>query len=115
MIFDPVAGKGVEALAQAAAHNGILIEYGALSGADAITPFPLFCALSKALTIRGYTLFEIVADPVCRAKAEKYVVDGLSTGQLKPIIDRTFALAQIADAHRYMESNQQFGKIVVVV
>ena len=37
------------------------------------------------------------------------------TGALKPIIDRTFSLEAIADAQRYMESNQQKGKIVVTV
>ena len=36
-------------------------------------------------------------------------------GALKPIIDRTFPLDAIADAHRYMESNRQQGKIVVTV
>ncbi|RUV30258.1 zinc-binding dehydrogenase, partial [Mesorhizobium sp. M7A.F.Ca.MR.148.00.0.0] len=33
----------------------------------------------------------------------------------KPIIDRTFAFDQIVEAHRYLESNQQFGKIVVTI
>ncbi|MEE8263862.1 MAG: zinc-binding dehydrogenase, partial [Gammaproteobacteria bacterium] len=37
------------------------------------------------------------------------------SGALKPIIDRTFPLDAIADAHRYLESNQQKGKIVVTV
>jgi NADPH:quinone reductase-like Zn-dependent oxidoreductase len=35
--------------------------------------------------------------------------------RLKPVIARTFPLAQIAEAHRYLESNQQVGKIVVTV
>ncbi|MEX1328393.1 MAG: zinc-binding dehydrogenase [Desulfobacterales bacterium] len=34
---------------------------------------------------------------------------------MKPVIARTFPLEEIADAHRYMESNQQMGKIVVTV
>jgi NADPH:quinone reductase-like Zn-dependent oxidoreductase len=34
---------------------------------------------------------------------------------LKPVIAKTFPLAQIADAHRYLESNRQFGKIIVTV
>jgi NADPH:quinone reductase-like Zn-dependent oxidoreductase len=33
----------------------------------------------------------------------------------KPRIDRVFPFAQIVEAHRYMESNQQIGKIVVTV
>ncbi|RVB02502.1 zinc-binding dehydrogenase, partial [Mesorhizobium sp. M7A.F.Ca.CA.004.02.1.1] len=36
-------------------------------------------------------------------------------GTLKPIIDRTFAFDQIVEAHRHLESNEQFGKIVVTI
>jgi NADPH:quinone reductase-like Zn-dependent oxidoreductase len=32
----------------------------------------------------------------------------------KPIVVRTFSLDDISDAHRYMESNQHIGKIVVL-
>ena len=38
-----------------------------------------------------------------------------STSTLKPVIARTFTLDQIADAHAYLESNQQVGKVVVTV
>ena len=34
---------------------------------------------------------------------------------LKPISARTFPLDQIVEAHRYLESNQQIGKLVVTV
>ena len=79
------------------------------------TPFPLFAALKKGLTVRGYTLFEIVSDPETLERGKRYVYDGLASGVLKPLVDRTFPLEAIADAHRYMESNQQLGKIVVTV
>lgn len=36
-------------------------------------------------------------------------------GKLRPVIDRTFPLKQAAEAHQYMASRQQFGKIVLVV
>jgi NADPH:quinone reductase-like Zn-dependent oxidoreductase len=45
----------------------------------------------------------------------KYVFDHVAAGNFKPRIDRVFPLAQIVEAHRYMESNQQIGKIVVTV
>jgi NADPH:quinone reductase-like Zn-dependent oxidoreductase len=113
VIFDPIGGAGVETLAQAAAQGGTIFEYGAL--APEPTPFPLFTALSKGLSVRGYTLREIFADPKLMAKAEKYVFDRVAAGDFKPRIDRVFPLAQIVEAHRYMESNQQIGKIVVTV
>ncbi len=113
VIFDPIAGKGVELLAQAAAPGGTIFEYGAL--APEPTPFPLFAALSKGLSVRGYTLHEVLSDPNQRATAEKYVFDHVKAGTFKPRIDRVFPLSQIVEAHRYMESNEQIGKIVVTV
>ncbi len=65
--------------------------------------------------MRGYTLFEIANDAERLARGKQYIYEGLKFGALKPIIDSTFPLDAIADAHRYMESNQQKGKIVVTV
>jgi len=67
------------------------------------------------LILRGYTLFEIVKDSEKLARGKRYVYEGLQSGALKPIIDRTFPLEEIVKAHQYMESNQQKGKIVVTV
>jgi NADPH:quinone reductase len=113
LIFDPVAGSFIETLANAAARGATIFEYGALS--SEATPFPLFPALQKGLKVQGYTLFEIAGDPVKLKKAKQYIYNGLDSGKLIPIIDRVFPLEQIADAHRYMESNQQNGKIIVTV
>ncbi|MGL5806680.1 MAG: zinc-dependent alcohol dehydrogenase family protein [Xenococcaceae cyanobacterium] len=113
IIFDPVAGSFIETLANAAAKGATIFEYGALS--MDVTPFPLFPALQKGLKVQGYTLFEITSDPLKLEKAKQYIYDGLESGKLFPILDRSFPLEQIVDAHRYMESNQQQGKIVVTV
>ena len=113
LIFDPVAGSLLETLANAAAKEATIFEYGALSSEP--TPFPLFPAIAKGLKIRGYTLGEIAGDPVKLERAKQYIYDGLEACKLKPILDRTFTLEQKAEAHRYMESNQQTGKIIVTV
>jgi len=113
VIFDPIGGPILEELAEAASLGATIFEYGALSPEP--TPFPLFASLAKGLAVRGYTLFEITKDPETLARGKQYVYDGLQSGALKPIIDRTFPLDAIAEAHRYMESNQQKGKIVVSV
>lgn len=110
--FDPIGGKGVLDLAKAASYEGIIIEYGGLSPDP--TPYPLFESLAKALTMRGFTLFELSRDQGKVDEAIKFVVDGLKTGALKPIIAKVFnGLESIVEAHTYMESNDQFGKIVV--
>ena len=113
LVFDPVLGKGLEVMAEVAAKGGIIFAYGAL--AQEPTPFPLFTALTKGLTIRGYTIFEILSDPEVRNEATKYVFEHLQSGEFKPKIAHTFPLSQIVEAHRYMESNEQIGKIVVTV
>ena len=113
VVFDPIGGKGLETLAAATAASGIIFEYGAL--ATEPTPYPLFTALGKHLTIKGYTLFEVLADPAEFAKAKKYVFDHLEKGDFKPKVDKTFPLSDIVKAHEYMESNAQVGKIVVTV
>ena len=113
IVFDPIAGKGLEALAAAAATSGIIFEYGALAAGP--TPFPLFSVLGKNLTIKGYTLFEVLGDPAAFPTARQYVFDHLASGDFKPRIDKTFPFAKIVEAHRYMESNAQIGKIVVTV
>lgn len=111
--FDPVAGPALNDLAAASAEQGTIFVYGALSPEP--TPFPLFPALAKNLTLRGYTLFSLTSRPDALEKAKKFVVDNLASGALKPVIAKTFPLEQIVEAHRYLESNQQFGKIIVTV
>jgi NADPH:quinone reductase-like Zn-dependent oxidoreductase len=113
VIFDPVAGPFLQKLAEAAAIHGTIFEYGALSTQPA--PFPLFEALAKWLTIRGYTLMEITRVPERLETARKYVYDRLEDGRFRPRIAKTFSFAQTVDAYRYLESNAQVGKVVVTV
>ncbi len=39
----------------------------------------------------------------------------LASGAVVPIVDRTFPLAQAAEAHAYMAGNTSFGKVVLTV
>ncbi len=39
----------------------------------------------------------------------------LATGRITPVVDQVFPLAQVANAHRYMEENRNFGKIILSV
>jgi NADPH:quinone reductase-like Zn-dependent oxidoreductase len=113
VVFDPVGGPTFAKLAQATARLGILFLYGALSPEP--TPLPLFDVLAKWATIRGYVMMEITSDPGRLERAKKFVNDGLADGSFKPLVARTFPLENIVEAHRYLESNQQVGKIVVTV
>jgi NADPH:quinone reductase-like Zn-dependent oxidoreductase len=113
VVFDPIGGPAFEPLTAAMARGGILIEYGALSPDP--TPFPLFAVLSKSLTLRGYLVHEISGDPARLHAAKAFVFEGIASGALRPIIAKTFPFEDIVAAHRYLESNAQFGKIVVTL
>jgi NADPH:quinone reductase-like Zn-dependent oxidoreductase len=113
MVFDPVGGPTFAKLVEGTARLGILFLYGALSPEP--TPLPLFDVLGKWVTIRGYVMLEITSDPARLQRAKKFVNDGLADGSLKPLVAKTFPLDKIVEAHRYLESNQQIGKIVVTV
>ena len=111
--FDPVGGPYVDTLAQALSVDGILFIYGGLSGQP--TPYPHWPAAFKNLSIRGWVASTIWNHPERFARGEGLIRQGLKEGRLKPVVDRVFKLDDIAEAHRYLESNRQVGKIVVEV
>jgi NADPH:quinone reductase-like Zn-dependent oxidoreductase len=113
LIFDPVAGPGVLSLAEMLAPGGRLVLYGNLSGQAAETPFPFFAAAGKGLAVHGYLVFGLIQDQARRDEAIGFIIRGLAEGMLKPVIAKSFRLDEIVEAHRYLESNQQIGKIVV--
>lgn len=113
VVFDPVGGPIFEPLTAAMSEGGILIEYGSLSPEP--TPFPLFEVLSRSLVLRGYRVYEVLEDPQRLREAAAFIYAGLADGSLHPVIARTFTFDEIVEAYRYLESNQQFGKVVVTL
>ena len=108
LTFDPIGGPFIQKLAAASAQGGIIFEYGWLSGE--VTPFPLAEAAIRGLSVRGYFMGEVPhEEPV------KYIFKRLADGRFQPKIAKTFPLAQTVEAYRYLESNQQVGKVVITV
>ncbi len=115
LVFDPVAGPLVNSLGEMVAPGGLLVLYGNLSGQAAETPFPFVAAVGKGFAVRGYLVFELIRDRARLDAAIRFITEGLAEGGLQPVIARTFRLDEIVEAHRYLESNQQIGKILVTV
>lgn len=67
----------------------------------------------KMPTVEGYSIRLVTGDEARRKAAVEYVVKGLASGVLEPVIDRTFTFHEMASAHRYLEQGQ-FGKIVLL-
>jgi NADPH:quinone reductase-like Zn-dependent oxidoreductase len=87
------------------APAGRLVTCGATTGYDA--KIDLRFLFSRQLSLLGSYM---------GTKAELFSVMKLvASGHLKPVLDRTFPLSACADAHRYLEAGEQFGKVVLVV
>ncbi|WP_236596696.1 zinc-binding dehydrogenase [Paraburkholderia hiiakae] len=71
--------------------------------------------LSKTLTLRGYLVHDVIRIPDWLTRAKAFILEGVEADALRPVIARTFSFEQIVEAHRYLESNEQFGKIVVTL
>ena len=76
LAFDPIAGPGVEVLAQCMAMHGSILLYGRLT--SEATPFPLIAAMQKQLRVQGYTLFQVTSDPAWLERGKAFVTAGLS-------------------------------------
>jgi NADPH:quinone reductase-like Zn-dependent oxidoreductase len=87
------------------APSGRLVTCGATTGYDA--KIDLRFLFSRQLSLLGSYM---------GTKSELYTVMKLvAAGRLKPIVDRVFPLSEAAAAHTYLESSQQFGKVVLQV
>jgi NADPH:quinone reductase-like Zn-dependent oxidoreductase len=113
VVYDPVGGPGLRTLIAATAKGGTVIAYGLLSPDE--TVFPLFDALLKYISLKAYDVHEIYETRELLTAAKDYVVRQIEEGAITPRIDTTFPLDSIAEAHRYIESGRQIGKIVVTV
>jgi NADPH:quinone reductase-like Zn-dependent oxidoreductase len=113
VVLDAVGGPIFEPLTSAMSPAGILVEIGGLSPEP--TPFPLFAVLKKRLTLRGYLVHETIGDPQRREAAKAFILGGLASGSLRPVIAGTFPFEQIVEAHRFLEAGEQMGKVVVTV
>lgn len=103
--------KNIECLAP----DGRLIQIGLLGGAR--TTIDLGRVMRRRLTITGSTLrVRSVEEKGALAQdLEGHVWPLLASGEIRPIVDRTFSLRNAAEAHRRMEASDHIGKIVLTV
>jgi NADPH:quinone reductase-like Zn-dependent oxidoreductase len=113
LAVDAVGGESVHKVVTAVAPGGTLVLYGWLDP----VPIPLPVAADlRARHIHWYSFFELTVDqPQQLRRAEHFINAGLRSGSLAPVIDRTFDLDDVVEAHRYLESNAQVGKVILTV
>ncbi len=113
VVFDAVGGPGFAKLITSAAIGGTVLVYGLLS--KEVNALPAAPTFRRRLTIRGFNIPSVLEDDAKITAIKSYVLEGVEAGAFRPQIAKVFPFNKIADAHRYVESNEQFGKVVVTV
>lgn len=113
VILDLVGAKYFAANLESLNQKGRLILVGLTSGKTA--EFNLGMALSKRLQIIG-TVLRPRSTPEKAEATEKFVEEVLpliASGKIRPNLDKVFRVKEIKAAHKYLESNASFGKVVL--
>lgn len=115
VILDFIGTDYLEKNLKAAALEGRIVQIATLSSSSA--QLDLRQVMGKRLRLQGTTLRSRFLEQkmALTQKFAKQMLPFFANGRLKPIIDRSFKLEEVAQAHRYMESNSNFGKIVLKI
>ena len=115
VVIDLLGGPYVAANLDLAAARGRIVLVGAIAGSQ--VTLDIRRILARRLTLRGTVLRSRSTEEkaeVARA-FEREVVPLLAGGSVRAHIDRVFDLADIQEAHRWVESNSSAGKVVIRV
>jgi NADPH2:quinone reductase len=112
LVVDPVGGRALESSIASLAYRG-RVSWVGRAGRDPAPPevWPL---MEKNASLTGVFLgAEIGRNPTrVRALIER-LLRRVADGELRVVIDRVFPLADAAEAHRYIESRQAFGRVLL--
>lgn len=115
VVLDMVGGdyvpRNLQCLADDGRHVSIAVQGGMMA------TIPIFEVMRRRLTLTGSTLRP--RDPAFKAmvadELARMVWPHVEAGRLKPVIDRTFPLAEAGAAHARMEAGDHVGKIVLTM
>jgi putative PIG3 family NAD(P)H quinone oxidoreductase len=115
VILDLVGAEYLSANLSAIAPQGRMILVGTTSGSKAMLDFGVM--MSKRVTMRGTVLRARSAEEKARATRlfAKQVVPLLADGKIRPVIDKIYKLEEVREAHIRLESNESFGKVVLLI
>lgn len=113
VVLDLVGGPYLDGNVKAVASHGRIVVVGVPGGAKGT--LDLATLMRKRALVRGTVLrSRSPAEKATLARSfEVDVLPGFQDGSLVPVVDRTFPAARAAEAHRFMETNGNFGKILL--
>ncbi len=115
VILDVIGAEYWEKNMRSVAVKGRMVIVGLMGGAAAQANLGML--LSKRLQVRGTVLrARPLEEKALATRAfEKSVLPHIGPGRIKIVVDSVYPLAEAAEAHRRMEANANFGKIVLEV
>lgn len=115
LVLDLVGAAYLGANLKSLATRGRLIFVGTTSGSKAEIDYAI--VMSKRLRIMGTSLRTRSAEEKATATRlfAQQVVPLLATGAVRPVIDKVFRMEQVRAAHERIESNESFGKVVLMI
>jgi NADPH:quinone reductase-like Zn-dependent oxidoreductase len=128
VVLDPIGGRSFRDSYRMLAPLGRLVMYGASSiapgerrsiwrAAITILQMPRFAPLSLMNGNRGVfglNLGHLWDERRQLADAMMFVLAEVAAGRLRPVVARTFPLERAADAHRFIQSRSNIGKVVLI-
>jgi len=112
LILDAVGKPTLDGDFRCLAPLGHLIVYGRAGGSP--DPFNLLSLLGKSHTVSGFVLYTMFDMPEKKLEGIVHSFQLMQEGKLRLRIGKTFPLAEAAEAHRYLESRQSAGKLILI-
>jgi putative PIG3 family NAD(P)H quinone oxidoreductase len=115
VVLDVIGGDYVDRNIDALASKGTIVQVGTMASGKATINIGKL--MPKRASIVGTVLRARPVDEkiAISQRFAREIVPGFEAGRFKPVIDTRFPLEQMADAHRMMEANANFGKIAIDV
>jgi NADPH:quinone reductase-like Zn-dependent oxidoreductase len=114
VVLDMVAGDFVQRNLDALRLNGRLVQIAVQAGSR--VTIDVGRLMVRRLTLSGSTLRPRDPDEKARlaAAVEANVWPWIAAGKVRPVVDRTFPLAEAAQAHAWLESGRHLGKVMLI-
>lgn len=113
LVVDPVGGRVLETSIAALAYRG-RISWVGRAGRDDDVPDVWPIAMKNGTLTGVFLGAEMMIQPGRTHTLVADLLDRVASGELHVVIDRTYPLAEAAEAHRYIESRQAFGRVLLI-
>ena len=112
VILDAVGKPTLDGGLRCLAPFGHLILYGRAGGLA--EPLNLYRLFEKSQKVSGFVLYTLSAMPARMREGIENSFALMRAGKLRLLIGRTFPLEQAAEAHRFIESRESTGKLLLI-